>query len=177
MAVTPLLGLAAFSGVGKTTLLEALIPILTGHGLRVAVIKHAHHRFDIDHPGKDSHRLRKAGAGRVVIASDRRLALVVEREPPAEPGLDELIAHADAPDIDLILVEGFRHHPFPKIELHRKGLGHPLLHPEDPSIIAVASDAPLDTPLPLLDINDPEGIAAFILNAFLGEDHARTPEL
>jgi molybdopterin-guanine dinucleotide biosynthesis protein MobB len=160
----PILGFAAFSGTGKTTLLEKLIPQLVEHGIRIAMVKHAHHAFDIDKPGKDSYRLRQAGAQQMLIASDQRLALMTENSAPQEPRLDELITRLDLETVDLILVEGFKHVPFPKIELHREALGKTLLHPDDPDIIAVACDHPIDTgTLPSLDINDTAAIAAFIL--------------
>ena len=160
----PVLGFAAFSGTGKTTLLEQLIPLLTARGIRVAVVKHAHHEFDIDKPGKDSYRLRQAGARQMLIASSQRQALMTENDAPQEPRLDELITRLDLDDIDLVLVEGFKHVPFPKIELHRKELGKTLLHPEDADIIAVASDHLADCgDLPALDINDTAAIAAFIV--------------
>jgi len=160
----PVLGFAAFSGTGKTTLLEKLIPQLTEQGLRIGMVKHAHHAFDIDQPGKDSYRLRKAGAQQVLIASSQRQALMTENSTPQEPRLDELLTRLDLDNIDLVLVEGFRHVPFPKIELHRKALGKTLLHPEDSDIIAVASDHLTDCgDLPALDINDTAAIAAFII--------------
>jgi molybdopterin-guanine dinucleotide biosynthesis protein MobB len=160
----PVLGFAAFSGTGKTTLLEKLIPQLVERGVRIAMVKHAHHAFDIDKPGKDSHRLRKAGAQQMLIASSQRLALMAENPAPQEPRLDELITRLDLETVDLILVEGFKHVPFPKIELHREALGKTLLHPGDPAIIAVACDHPVDTgTLPSLDINDTAAIATFIL--------------
>ncbi|HAJ93207.1 MAG TPA: molybdopterin-guanine dinucleotide biosynthesis protein B [Gammaproteobacteria bacterium] len=160
----PVLGFAAFSGTGKTTLLENLIPLLTAQNIRIGMVKHAHHEFDIDKPGKDSYRLRKAGAGQVLIASSQRQALMTENATPQEPRLDELIARLDLDNIDLVLVEGFKHVPFPKIELHRQALGKTLLHPEDPDIIAVASDHLADCgKLPSLDINDTAAIAAFII--------------
>jgi molybdopterin-guanine dinucleotide biosynthesis protein MobB len=159
----PMLGFAAFSGTGKTTLLEKLIPQLLQQGVRVAMVKHAHHAFEIDKPGKDSYRLRKAGAQQMLIASDQRMALMTERPTPQEPRLDELITRLDLETVDLILVEGFKHVPFPKIELHREALGKTLLHPDDPAIIAIACDHPIDTgTLPTLDINDTQAIAAFI---------------
>ena len=161
----PVLGFAAFSGTGKTTLLEKLIPQLTERGIRIGMVKHAHHDFDIDKPGKDSYRLRKAGAQQVLIASGKRQALMTEQATPQEPRLDELITRLDLDSIDLVLVEGFKHVAFPKIELHRKALGKTLLHPEDPDIIAVASDHLTDCgDLPALDINDTAAIAAFIIN-------------
>ena len=160
----PVLGFAAFSGTGKTTLLEKLIPQLTERGIRIGMVKHAHHEFDIDKPGKDSYRLRKAGAQQVLIASGKRQALMTEQATPQEPRLDELITRLDLDSIDLVLVEGFKHVAFPKIELHRKALGKTLLHPEDPDIIAVASDHLTDCGgLPSLDINDSAAIAVFII--------------
>jgi molybdopterin-guanine dinucleotide biosynthesis protein MobB len=160
----PVLGLAAFSGTGKTTLLEKLIPQLTEQGIRIGMVKHAHHEFDIDKPGKDSYRLRKAGAQQMLIASSQRQALMTENTTGQEPRLDELITRLNLDDIDLVLVEGFKHVPFPKIELHRQALGKTLLYPEDPDIIAVASDHLADCgKLPSLDINDTAAIAAFII--------------
>jgi molybdopterin-guanine dinucleotide biosynthesis protein MobB len=160
----PVLGFAAFSGTGKTTLLEKLIPQLTGQGIRIGMVKHAHHEFDIDKSGKDSYRLRKAGAQQVLIASSQRQALMTENVTPQEPRLDELLTRLDLGNIDLVLVEGFKHVPFPKIELHRKALGKTLQYPEDPDIIAVASDHLDDCGgLPALDINDTAAIASFIV--------------
>jgi molybdopterin-guanine dinucleotide biosynthesis protein MobB len=160
----PVLGFAAFSGTGKTTLLRKLIPRLARQGLRTGIIKHAHHEFDIDIPGKDSYELRHAGARQVLVASTRRWALITETDDAGDPDLDALIARLDPTTIDLVLVEGFRHVPFPRIELHRHALGHPLLHPNDPAIIAIACDSPLDAgPLPVLDLNDAAAIVAFII--------------
>jgi molybdopterin-guanine dinucleotide biosynthesis protein B len=168
------IGLAAWSGTGKTTLLTRLIPLLRAEGLRVALIKHAHHAFDIDHPGKDSYELRKAGACEVIVASSRRIAHIIEQEDEQEPQLSSLLQRFDPARVDLVLVEGFRHAPpsttlrtgFAKIELHRAALGKPLLFPADPHIVAVASDAPLAvaTRLPRLDLNDAAAIARFILD-------------
>ena len=161
----PVLGFAAFSGTGKTTLLEKLIPQLTERGIRIGMVKHAHHAFDIDTPGKDSYRLRMAGARQMLIASSQRQALMTENITPQEPRLDELISRLDTDHIDLVLVEGFKQVPFPKIELHRKALGKTLLHPEDADIIAVASDHLTDCgDLPALDINDTAAIVAFIVS-------------
>jgi len=161
----PVLGFAAFSGTGKTTLLIRLIPFLEQRGVRVALVKHAHHDFDIDKPGKDSYELRKAGARQVLVASDRRSALVTENDELKEPRLDDLIARLALDAIDLVLVEGFRHVPFPKIELHRPSLKQPLLFHEDASIIAVAMDFPVNTdPLPRLDLNNTIMIGEFILD-------------
>jgi molybdopterin-guanine dinucleotide biosynthesis protein B len=160
----PVLGFAAFSGTGKTTLLRRLIPLLSQQGLRVGIIKHAHHDFDIDIPGKDSYELRKAGACQVLVASDQRWALITETRVAGDPDLDTLLSRIDPATSDLVLVEGFRHLPFPRIELHRQALGHPLLHPYDPTIIALACDYSLDAcTLPVLDINDADVIADFIL--------------
>ena len=160
----PVLGFVAFSGTGKTTLLVKLIPILKEKNLRIGVVKHAHHKFDIDQPGKDSYELRKAGADKMLVASRNRWALMVETSRQDEPGLDEILARMDQRDLDLILIEGFKSDRFAKIEVHRPSTGHPLLFPDDPCIIACATDAPagMDTRLPILDINDPEMIANFI---------------
>jgi molybdopterin-guanine dinucleotide biosynthesis protein MobB len=161
----PVLGFAAYSGTGKTTLLRKLILRLSERGLHLGVIKKAHHDFDIDIPGKDSFELRKAGAPQVLVASARRWALITETPEATEPDLRAHLARLDRGALDLILVEGFRHAPFPKIELHRQSTGHPLLHPKDPNIIAVASDQPLDDcPLPVLSLNDTEAVAEFILD-------------
>jgi molybdopterin-guanine dinucleotide biosynthesis adapter protein len=135
------IGLAGWSGAGKTTLLRRLIPVLTSRGLRVSTLKHAHHSFDIDQPGKDSWEHRQAGATEVLVASSARWALMRELRNDAEPGLFSLLAHMSP--VDLILVEGFKREPHPKIEIHRTANAKPLLHPDDPSIIAIASDAPL----------------------------------
>lgn len=163
----PIVGFCACSGTGKTTLLTRLIPLLKSHGLRVGVVKHAHHSFDLEYPGLESHSLRSAGAQQMLIASRRRIAWI--EETPArkgEPRLEELLTALDPRRLDLILVEGFKHEPFPKIELHRPAMGTPLLHPRDSSIIAIASDSPLlSTPgLSQLDLNRPDQIAAFIVN-------------
>jgi molybdopterin-guanine dinucleotide biosynthesis protein B len=159
----PLLGFAARSGTGKTTLLAELLPLLEAEGLRVGVIKHSHHDVEIDRPGKDSYRLRKAGARQLILASPYRTVLIEEKRPPREPRLAELVVRLDLGSLDLVLTEGFRHEPFPKIELHRHGLGRPFLHPHDTSIIAIASDRKLDTLLPQLDLNRPRQIVQFIL--------------
>ena len=167
----PVLGFAAFSGTGKTTLLENLIPRLNEAGLRIGMIKHAHHNFDVDQPGKDSSRLRKAGARQMLVASSKRQALMTENILEQEPRLDELLPRLDLDAIDLVLVEGFKHVSFAKIELRREELGKPLLYPDDPDIIAIASDQPdSEGPLPALDINDIESITAFI-HAWLDTQH------
>ncbi len=162
----PVLGFVAYSGTGKTTLLEKLIPELKSRGLRIALIKHGHHDFDIDIPGKDSYRLRQAGASQVMVASNRRWALINENDSQhGEPQLDELLQHLDTNHFDLLLVEGFKHENYPKIELWRQELGKLLLHPDDKNIIAFISDeAPESKPaLPLLEINDIAAIAAFVV--------------
>jgi len=164
-APVPMLGIAAFSGTGKTTLLKKLLPQLTASGLRVAVIKHAHHQFDIDKPGKDSYEIREAGASQVVVASRQLLAMMqTYPQPREEPQLRECLARLDLAAVDLILVEGFKHTRFAKIELHRSALGKPYLFPEDDSIIAIASDAPVSVPNTLvqLDINDIAALVPFI---------------
>lgn len=167
----PILGFSAHSGTGKTTLLKRLLPILRDAGVRVAVIKHAHHRFEIDQPGKDSYELRKAGATQMLVASSRRMALVTEFDREREPGLREMLAALDPERFDMVLVEGFKREAFPKIELHRPSLGRPLLCLHDPHIIAIASDGELpECPARVmkLDINDiiqlSEFIKDFILN-------------
>jgi len=165
----PVLGFAAFSGTGKTTLLRQLLPLLKARGLRIGMIKHAHHRFEIDIPGKDSYELRKAGANQMLITSGHRWALMVDREVEDDPKLQEAINQLNQSELDLILVEGFKHETFPKIELHRPAVGKPLIYPNDPDIIAVATDGdlPEDIELPVLDINNAQGIADFVLSRFL----------
>jgi molybdopterin-guanine dinucleotide biosynthesis protein MobB len=160
----PILGFVAWSGTGKTTLLTKIIPLLNDRGFRIGTIKHAHHDFDIDHPGKDSFQLRKAGANPMLIASRRRWALMVETDNENEPELANLLRHLDPSSIDLVLVEGFKHEHFPKIEVHRSIHERPLLHTTDPEIIAVVSDIQLDIPLPCLNINDPASVAEFVIS-------------
>lgn len=164
-ARTAVLGFAAFSGTGKTSLLLALIPLLKVRGLSVGMIKHAHHSFEVDKPGKDSFELRKAGAAKMLIASRRRWALMVDTPSQEEPELDHMLYYLPQENLDLVLVEGFKREPIPKIELHRTELGHPPLFPQDPHVIAIATDAPLDvnTDLPVLNLNDPQQILEFIL--------------
>ena len=164
----PVLGFAAYSGTGKTTLLEKILPLLNARRIRAGVIKHAHHTFEIDHEGKDSYRLRKAGAKQMLIGSARRWALVVETDTPKKSSLNDFIQRLEYNDLDLILVEGFKPERIPKIELVRPALGHPLFYPEDKSIIAVATDAglPVTTTLPVLNINDAEEVTGFIMQFF-----------
>ena len=154
-------GFAGWSGSGKTTLIEQLIPRFTGRGLKVSLIKHAHHTFDVDHPGKDSYRHRQAGAQEILVTSSRRWVLMHELRGAHEPSFEDQVQRISP--CDLLLVEGFKHAPIPKLEVWRRETGEPLLHPNDPHIVAVASDAKIETKLPLLDLNDVDGIAAFIL--------------
>ncbi|EGQ9321166.1 bifunctional molybdopterin-guanine dinucleotide biosynthesis adaptor protein MobB/molybdopterin molybdotransferase MoeA [Vibrio cholerae] len=159
----PLLGFAAYSGTGKTTLLEALLPKLTAAGLRIGLLKHAHHDFDVDKPGKDSYRLRKAGASQMLIASRNRHALMTET-PDAEAEFDYLLTRFDAEKLDVILVEGCKNIAFPKIELHRAEVGKPWLYPHDENIMAIAADETVETALPQMHINDLDAIADFVLD-------------
>ncbi|EGQ8041667.1 bifunctional molybdopterin-guanine dinucleotide biosynthesis adaptor protein MobB/molybdopterin molybdotransferase MoeA [Vibrio alginolyticus] len=159
----PILGFAAYSGTGKTTLLEALLPKLTEAGLRIGMLKHAHHNFDVDKPGKDSYRLRKAGASQMLIASRNRFALMTET-PEAEAEFEYLLTRFDEDMLDVVLVEGCKNIAFPKIELHREEVGKPWLYPNDENIIAIASDSgELDSELPQMNINDLEAIAQFVI--------------
>ncbi len=155
-------GLAGWSGSGKTTLLAAIIPELAARGLSVSTIKHAHHDFDIDRPGKDSWRHRQAGAREVMVSSARRWALMHELRGDAEPSLDALVTRLSP--VDVVIVEGFKRHPHPKLEVHRPSLGKPLLYPDDPHIVAIASDEPFAAPLPLLSLADPAAVAGFMLD-------------
>jgi molybdopterin-guanine dinucleotide biosynthesis protein MobB len=158
----PVLGLAGWSGSGKTTLLERLIPALTAQGLRVSTLKHAHHAFDLDTPGKDSFRHRAAGASEVLVASAHRWALQCELRDAPEPTSRELLARM-AP-VDLVLIEGFKREAHEKLEVYRPALGKPALWPEDPRIVAVASPAPLPgCPLPQLALDDIAAVAAFVI--------------
>jgi molybdopterin-guanine dinucleotide biosynthesis adapter protein len=155
-------GLAGWSGSGKTTLMTALIPEFVGRGLKVSTIKHAHHGFDLDQPGKDSWRHRQAGASEVLVVSERRWALMHELRDAPEPGFDALLARITP--VDLLLVEGFKRHPHPKIEVYRRSLGKPPLHPADPFIVAVACEEELpQLAVPRLPLGKPELIADFIL--------------
>ncbi len=159
-----MVGFAAYSGAGKTTLLTRVVALLTGRGLRVGMIKHAHHSFDIDQPGKDSYELRRAGASQILVASARREALIIEKPEACEPDLGRLIARLDQDSLDLILVEGFKNVPFPKIEVFRATVGKPAIYPGDDTVIAIATDGelPIHSDLPVLDINNPESVAAFV---------------
>lgn len=161
MSDLKLLGLAGYSGSGKTTLLEKIIPLLAAQGLRIAVIKHAHHDFEIDQPGKDSYRQRKAGASEVLISSACRWALIHELGHETEPTLEELCARLSP--CDLVLVEGYKYAAIPKLEVYRQASGHPHLFPSDARIIAIVTDNKVPLPLPVLDINVPQEVVAFIL--------------
>jgi molybdopterin-guanine dinucleotide biosynthesis protein B len=173
---TPIVGFAAFSGTGKTTLLEKLIPILVNKGFRVGVIKASHHSVDPDTPGKDSFRLRKAGSIQLVLSTPNRSICYTERDQPSEPKLHEELQLLDHSNLDLVIVEGFRDEPFPKIELHRQSFDRPFLYPEDCNIIAIAHDTPSDSAaiataraIPQLNLNQPERIADFILEHLVQE--------
>ena len=154
-------GIAGWSGSGKTTLIEKLIPRFVKRGLRVSLIKHAHHTFDVDQPGKDSYRHRHAGASEVMVTSSRRWVLMHELRGAQEPSFEDQLQRLSL--CDLVIVEGFKHAPIPKLEVWREAPGEGLLHPQDPHIVAVASDARIDTKLPLLDLNDDAAIADFIV--------------
>ena len=154
-------GFAGYSGSGKTTLIERLIPLLTGRGLRVSLIKHAHHTFDVDQPGKDSHRHRQAGCTEVLVTSSRRWAVMHELRGAPEPSLAEHVKRMSP--CDLLLVEGFKREPIPKLEVYRAHVGEPLIHPHDQNIVAIASDARLETRLPQFDLNAPGDIADFVV--------------
>ena len=156
-----LIGFAGWSGSGKTTLVERVIVLLARRGLKVSLIKHAHHDFDIDHAGKDSWRHRQAGCGEVLVSSGRRWALMHELRGAPEATLDELVGRLSP--CDLVLVEGFKHAPIPKIEIHRAALGKPLLFSRDRHVIAVATDVPLDTALPQFGLDDAAAVADFIV--------------
>lgn len=168
-------GIAGYSGSGKTTLLEKLLPRFVALGLRVSVIKHAHHKFDIDTPGKDSYRHREAGASEVLLASGARWVLMNELRDAPEPSLDDYLEKFSP--CDLILVEGFKQEAIPKLEVHRPANGKPPLWPDNPHVVAVASDAALAAPpahLSMLDLNDADAIVRFILNTLNieGKTHA-----
>ena len=164
------LGIAGYSGSGKTTLIEKVIPVLVREGLRVSLIKHAHHEFDVDQPGKDSYRHRHAGCSEVLVSSSKRWALMHELRGAAEPSLDDQLAQLSP--CDLVIVEGYKSEPIPKVEVHRRASHTPLLYPQDPHVVAVATDEPLDTALPQLSVDDAEAVARFIVQ-YLGLHRAR----
>jgi molybdopterin-guanine dinucleotide biosynthesis protein B len=154
-------GFAGWSGSGKTTLIEALIPRFIERGLTVSLIKHAHHSFDVDQPGKDSYRLREAGCQEVLVSSETRWVIQHELRGDSEPTLDEHIKRLSP--CDLLLVEGYKRNPMPKLEIYRAANGKPLLHPEDPHIVGIASDVALASALPRFELSDHDAIANFIL--------------
>ena len=157
-----IIGLAGWSGSGKTTLLARVIPVLIARGIRVSTVKHAHHGFDVDVPGKDSHTHRVAGATEVFVSSARRWAQIHELRDEEEPSLGDILARLTP--VDLVVVEGYKRHPHPKLEIHRAEVGKPLLQPDDDWIVAVASDGPLpDARVPVLDLDDAEKIADVLL--------------
>jgi molybdopterin-guanine dinucleotide biosynthesis protein MobB len=169
----PVIGFSAFSGTGKTTLLKRVLPLLRAEQLRFGVIKHAHHSFDIDHPGKDSYELRHAGAEKMLVISRQRMALINEfrDQKTTEPTLQDALSEMHSDDLDLILVEGYKAAHFPKIELHRPELGKPLMYPDDPDIIAIASNVSAaelgmdekTAAIPFLRLDQPGDIAEFIM--------------
>ena len=158
MTAMRIIGLAGWSGSGKTTLVTKVIPVLVRRGLKVATVKHAHHEFDTDQPGKDSWLHRQAGASEVAIVSSRRWAIVHELSDEAEPPLVDILAKLSP--VDLVIVEGFKRQSHPKLEVFRAAVGKPLLHPDDDCIVAIATDAPLpQAQVPVLSLDDIEGLA------------------
>jgi molybdopterin-guanine dinucleotide biosynthesis adapter protein len=159
---TRIIGLAGWSGSGKTTLLINIIPCLVARGLKISTVKHAHHNFDIDQPGKDSHRHRMAGATEVLVGSANRWALVHELRGQTEPRLPELLAKLSP--VDLVIIEGYKREPHPKLEVYRAAVGKPLMQPDDPHIVAIATDAPVPSArVQVLSLDDIEGIAELLL--------------
>lgn len=155
-------GVSGFSGSGKTTLLERLLPVLIGRGLSVSVVKHAHHGFDIDQPGKDSFRHRMAGAQEVLVSSQARWALMAELRGASELNLEQMLSKISP--CDLVLIEGFKREPIPKIEVHRAANGKEWIYPSDPNVVALATDAsPPDVELPRFGLGEYDRIADFIL--------------
>ncbi|KIC50313.1 molybdopterin-guanine dinucleotide biosynthesis protein B [Tateyamaria sp. ANG-S1] len=155
-------GVVGWKNAGKTGLMERLVTEITGRGITVSTVKHAHHTFDVDHPGKDSHRHRVAGASEVLLASRNRVALMQELRDQDEPTLDHLLKRLSP--VDLVLVEGYKRDAHPKVEAHRAETGNPLIAPDDPTIRAIASDTALDMDRPVFDLNDTKSIADFILS-------------
>jgi molybdopterin-guanine dinucleotide biosynthesis protein MobB len=155
-------GVVGWKNAGKTGLMERLVTEITGRGFSVSTVKHAHHNFDVDHPGKDSFRHREAGASQVLLASRNRIALMHELREAPEPSLEELLTQL-AP-VDLVLIEGYKRDGHPKVEAHRAVTGNPLIAPDDPTVRAIASDTPLSLDCPIFDLDDTVSIADFILN-------------
>jgi len=169
------IGLAGWSGAGKTTLLSRVIPHLRERGLRVSVIKHAHHAFDVDVPGKDSWVHRQSGAAEVLVSSSRRWALMHELRGADEPRLPELLAKMSR--VDLVIVEGFKREPHRKIEVHRAANDKPLLFPDDPGVVGIATDVAVETMLPTVHLDDIEAVAAMMLRAAVAVDHLLAQDL
>lgn len=163
-------GIVGYSGSGKTTLIEKLIPLLKCEGLRVSLVKHAHHEFDVDQPGKDSWRHRHAGCSEVLVSSSTRWVLMHELRGTAEPSLADQLKRLSP--CDLVIVEGFKAAPIPKLEVHRRDSAAPLLHPGDPHVVAIATDEPLVTSLPQMALDDAPAVAKFIIQ-HLGLARAR----
>ena len=157
-----LYGIVGYKNAGKTGLMERLVTEITGRGFTVSTLKHAHHTFDVDQPGKDSHRHRVAGAHQVLLASGTRWALMTELRDAPEPPLSDLLTRLDP--VDLVLVEGYKRDAHPKVEAHRAVTGNPLIARDDDTVRAVASDSPLDLDRPVFDLNDTKTIADFILS-------------
>lgn len=173
----PLIGLCAYSGTGKTTLLTRLVPVFNNKNLRTGVVKHAHHSFDIDHPGKDSYEFRRAGATQIAVVSRQRIAWIEEfNDDRDEPELSDALLALDANKLDLVLVEGFKAESFPKIELHRPVLGKPLMCTKDKNIIALATDEPVAAmpAVPRLDLNNVNEIADFIIS-YISKNSRESP--
>jgi molybdopterin-guanine dinucleotide biosynthesis protein B len=162
------IGLAGWSGAGKTTLVAKLLPALIAKGLRVSTIKHAHHAFDLDTPGKDSWVHRQSGATEVLVSSGRRWALMHELRGEQEPGLPDLLAKLA--DVDLVIVEGFKSEAYPKIEIHRQANGKPTLFQDDPTIVGIATDAVVSSTLPVAGLDDVEAIAAMALRSAVARE-------
>lgn len=168
------IGLAGWSGAGKTTLITKVIPVLMARGLKVATVKHAHHEFDLDRPGKDSWLHREAGAGEVAVVSSRRWALIHELRGEPEPSLAEILAKLSR--VDLVIVEGFKRYSLPKLEIYRAAVGQPLIYPEDDCVVAIATDGPLPhAQLPVLMLDDIEAIANVLLAEALPRDQIGPP--
>ena len=156
-------GITGWKNAGKTGLMERLVAEISSRGLRVSTLKHAHHSFDVDHPGKDSHRHRVAGAHQVLLSSAQRWALMSELRETSEPDLSSLLAKLDP--VDLVLIEGWKRDTHPKVEAWRASTGNPLIAPDDPTIVAVASDTSLELDRPVFDLNDTKAVADFILKS------------
>ncbi|MBO6866023.1 molybdopterin guanine dinucleotide biosynthesis accessory protein MobB [Thalassococcus halodurans] len=154
-------GVTGWKNAGKTGLMERLVTEITARGFSVSTVKHAHHSFDVDHPGRDSYRHREAGAREVLLSSRNRVALMQELRDQDEPSLDDLLKRLSP--VDLVLIEGYKRDRHPKVEAHRQEPGNPLIAPDDPTIRAVASDTPLELDRPVFDLNDTKAIADFIL--------------